>query len=88
MSPPETCPHCGAEVPPDARVCPECGADENTGWNDRATTQRLGASDPEDFDADEFESSESVGSTGTGPSWGWILVAIGLLAALLWALLR
>ena len=39
---PETCPNCGAEVPPRAKSCPECGADEATGWNDRATEQRLG----------------------------------------------
>lgn len=88
MSPPEACPNCGADVPPDARVCPECGADENTGWNDRATTQRLGASDPDDFDPEEFEADESVGAARTGLPRKWILVAVGLLVALLWTLLR
>ena len=33
---PEVCANCGAEVPPNARVCPECGSDEKTGWSDKA----------------------------------------------------
>lgn len=32
--PPETCAHCGAAIPPQARACPECGADERTGWRE------------------------------------------------------
>lgn len=84
MSPPEICPHCGAEVPPRARACPECGADESTGWNDRATLQNLGVSDPDDFDADEFAEEEFGTPRRRGPAVGWIFVAIGLLAALVW----
>ncbi|MCW5559723.1 MAG: zinc ribbon domain-containing protein [Verrucomicrobiae bacterium] len=84
MSAPENCPHCGAEVPARARVCPECGADETTGWNDQAATQRLGVSDPEDFDADEFAREEWGPPARRGLAWGWVLVAAILLAALLW----
>ena len=34
MKAPETCPVCGAAVPPKAKACPECGADERSGWNE------------------------------------------------------
>ena len=84
MSPPEICPNCGAEVPPNARVCPECGADDETGWNDRATSERLGISDPDDFDSEEFAEEEFGNERRRGPHAGWIAVAVGLLAALLW----
>lgn len=82
--PPETCPQCGAEVPPRARSCPECGADEETGWNERAATQRLGISDPDDFDADEYRRNESGSPEKRTLPWYWLVVALLVLAALLW----
>lgn len=82
--PPETCPQCGAEVPPRARSCPECGADDETGWNERAATQRLGVSDPDDFDADEFQRNESGSGEKRTLPWYWLVVAFLVLAALLW----
>jgi len=30
--PPEVCPVCDADVPPDAKACPECGACYDSGW--------------------------------------------------------
>ena len=80
---PEICPNCGAEVPPKARACPECGADEQTGWSERAAAQRLGLPDDE-FDYDEFV-KEEFGSEKKPLrpriGWFWWLVAIGLLIA-------
>jgi hypothetical protein len=82
---PEICPNCGAEVPPKARACPECGADEETGWSERAAAQRLGL--PEDeFDYDEFV-KEEFGKKKRGPSrpqigWFWWVVAVVLLLAI------
>ena len=90
--PPEICPVCGALVPPRARACPECGSDEETGWSDRATAQRLGLPD-EEFDYDEFVREEfgepdrsRVRPRGIGP-WWWA-VAVGLLVLFAFGLLR
>ncbi len=79
---PEICPNCGALVPENARSCPECGADEETGWNDTATEQRLGISDPEEFDHDEWEREESGAPQKRPLAWLWWLTAAGLLLAL------
>ena len=77
--PPEICPHCGAEVPDNAKVCPECGSDETTGWSDRAAADRLGLPD-EEFDYDEFIKSEFDESSATGRprpmNWFWWMVAV------------
>ena len=85
MKTPEICPNCGAEVPAKARACPECGADEDTGWSERAQSQRLGLPE-EEFDYDEFV-KEEFGSENKirprGISWFWWAVALVLLAALL-----
>jgi hypothetical protein len=84
--PPEVCPNCGALVPPKARACPACGADDETGWSDRAAAQRLGLPDDE-FDYDEFvkeELSEEPRARQLRPrgiSWFWWIVALVLLAA-------
>ena len=50
--PPETCPNCGADVPPKARACPECGADEQTGWSEAARTDGLDLPDEEAADVE------------------------------------
>ena len=79
---PETCPNCGADIPRKARVCPGCGADERTGWSEAADLDRLGISDPEDFDHAAFEREEFGQPRRTVPLWvTW--VAILLLAAML-----
>jgi hypothetical protein len=90
---PEICPNCGALVPPKAKACPGCGADEETGWSDRAAAQRLGLPD-EEFDYDQFV-KEEFGGPDRGPrlrphgiSRFWWIVAIGLVALSLAWLLR
>ena len=80
---PEVCPNCGAEVPPKARACPECGADEQTGWSDAADSANLSLPEEqfnyEDFVRKEFGSKNPV---PRGIHWGWWIVAVLLLAVL------
>ena len=80
--PPETCPNCGAEVPPRAKACPECGADEQTGWSEAARTSGLGLPD-ENFDYHDFVNREFGGKRPVprGISWFWWVVALVLAAA-------
>jgi len=91
--PPEICPHCGAEVPRNARACPECGSDEKTGWSDNAQSQRLGLPD-EEFDYDEFVKEEFGLETKRreirprGIRWHWWVVAVLLLIVFVWFFLR
>jgi hypothetical protein len=81
--PPETCPCCGAEVPPRAKACPQCGADEQTGWSDAARYDSLDLPD-ENFDYREFVGREfgKPGPIPRGIPWYWWAVAV-LLTALL-----
>lgn len=81
---PANCPNCGAEVPPKARACPECGADEQTGWSERAAYERLGVPDPE-FDYDAFVKEEFGGGQPRRrpANWLWLVVAFLLIAVLL-----
>ena len=81
--PPDVCPNCGAEVPPNAKVCPECGSDETTGWSEKAHADNLGLPD-EEFDYNKFVKEEfgSGQNKPHGVSWFWWVVAV-LLAALL-----
>jgi uncharacterized membrane protein YvbJ len=82
--PPEFCPHCGAEVPRNAKFCPECGSDETTGWSDSASADNLGLPD-EHFDYDKFV-KEEFGSQSPKPnqiSWFWWIVALLVLAGML-----
>jgi hypothetical protein len=75
--PPETCPNCGAEVPPRAKACPECGADEQTGWSEAARTEGLHLPD-EHFDYDGFVKREfgSEGAVPRGMHWFWWVIAL------------
>ena len=94
---PDVCPNCGALVPEKARACPECGSDEETGWSDRAQSQRLDLPDDE-FNYDEFVREEfgEEGKRGSavpqvkprGISWLWWIVGVLLLLALLWGFLQ
>lgn len=79
MQPPDICPVCGAEVPERASACPQCGADEHTGWSERADAQRLDLPDDE-FNYDEFI-QEEFGQEQTavrprGMAWLWWLAAL------------
>lgn len=84
---PEDCPNCGAEVPRGARSCPECGADENTGWNEDATAQRLGIP-VGSFDYDEFIDEEFGSPKRRGLRWYWVTTGVILLLCFLWVFLR
>jgi hypothetical protein len=91
--PPEICPNCGAEVPPNARACPECGSDHETGWSERADAQRLGLPDDE-FDYEKFVKEEFEEASAKreirprGIGWLWWIVALLLLMAFAWFLVR
>jgi len=80
--PPETCPNCGAEVPPDARACPECGSDEQTGWSAGAKSDGLDLPD-EEFDYDDFVKREfgKEGPVSRGVHWVWWIVGVAAVIA-------
>jgi hypothetical protein len=86
---PDYCPNCGAEVPARAKACPECGADETTGWSDRAHGERLGIPD-EDFDYERFKREEfgDGGPARSERSWWWQALAVVVVILLLWGLIR
>ena len=88
---PEVCPVCGADVPRNARACPECGADEETGWSEEARTDGLDLPD-ENFDYGEFIKREfgreKKSPVPHGIHWFWWVVAVLILAAFLWMLLK
>ena len=88
MPAPESCPNCGADVPPNARACPECGSDESTGWSEDAQTQSLGLPEQE-FDYDEFVQRE-FGKKRPAPKqvFWWIVAAATIVAFLLLLLWR
>ena len=87
--PPETCPNCGAEVPPKAAACPECGADETTGWSEQAHRDGLGLPD-ENFDYEAFVKREFGGEKlkPSGLRWFWWTVAVLVLGLLVWRWIR
>jgi hypothetical protein len=82
---PEICPNCGADIPPGAKACPGCGADEQTGWSEQARYDGLDLPD-ENFDYDDFVESEFGGGKPVprGVKWFWWLIAVLVVAALVW----
>jgi len=86
--PPESCPHCGAQVPRRARACPECGSDEATGWSESAAANGLGLPDAE-FDYERFVEEEfgKAGVRSHRRHWLWWGVAMGIVIALLMMML-
>ena len=84
---PETCPNCGADVPPKAKACPECGADEASGWGEgaqQATAADLGLPE-ESFDYDDFVKREfdKPSLKPEGLRWVWWLTGLALLVAII-----
>ncbi len=77
-------------MPPLAKACPECGSDEETGWSERATADRLGIPaaefDHQEFVNEEFGERERIRPRGI--SWLWWVMALIALAALLALLFR
>ena len=86
---PTGCPHCGAEVPPRARVCPGCGSDEQTGWSEEAGADGLDLPE-EKFDYGEFVKREfgAASPKPRGIHWFWWIVALLLAAAFVLAYFR
>ncbi len=85
---PDICPVCGTEVPERARACPECGADEKTGWSERARYDELGIPD-DSFDYDDFVSREFEGKKSKRKlGWLWFTIALLLLLAFALPFLR
>ena len=86
---PEICPHCGAEVPKNAKACPTCGSDETTGWSEDATADRLDLPRA-DFDYEAFVQEEfgNEHRQRSGFHWFWAGIAVLLLTLLLWGWLR
>ncbi len=87
---PEVCPCCGADVPPNAKVCPECGADEKTGWSEAAGAEGLDLPD-DNFDYEDFVKREFGGGKNPAPRgihWFWWMIAVLVVAAFVWGLLR
>jgi hypothetical protein len=76
---PESCPHCGADIPPRAKVCPECGADEATGWSEEARAGGLDLPD-DSFDYGDFVDREFRDKKirPRGVKWRWWFVALAL----------
>lgn len=90
---PESCPNCGAEVPPGAMACPECGSSAETGWSESAAADRLGLPD-ESFNYEEFIESE-FGARPSKPStakrfWRGVAVVmlVGVAIGLCYSLLK
>lgn len=81
--PPETCPNCGEDVPPNAKACPGCGADESTGWSDTAYASGLDLPlSDEDFDYEEYKQREfGTPTRPNGIAWYWWLTAVLLVLA-------
>jgi hypothetical protein len=87
---PDICPLCGSEVPERARACPECGADEKTGWSEKARYDELGIPDDSDsFDYDDFAQREFGGKKSRRRNaWLWAAAALLLLAVFTVAFFR
>ena len=85
----ETCPNCGADVPPRARACPECGACEETGWSEEAASSSLGIPE-EGFNYKEFVQREFGPKKALphGVKWYWSGVSVVIIGVLLWLVFR
>ena len=76
----DSCPHCGADLPPRAKACPACGSDEQTGWSEQARYDGLDLPDDE-FDHADFVQREFAESPlrPRGIHWLWWAVAVALI---------
>lgn len=82
------CPHCGAVVAANAKMCRSCGSDASCGWNDESFDDVYGEQD--DFDYDSFVAREFPDHADVKPDAGrsWVkfvmlLVLISMLFSLL-----
>ena len=89
MVAPESCPNCGADVPPRAKACPECGSCEKTGWSDAAASEALDLPD-DDLEYSEFVKKEFGPQKALphGISWFWWLTGLLVLGVILFMIFR
>jgi uncharacterized membrane protein YvbJ len=80
---PDICPHCGADVPANAKACPGCGSDESTGWSEQGKTDGLNLPQ-DDFDYQDFIQQEfgQKRPVPRGVHWFWWLIAVIVLIIL------
>lgn len=71
-------------MPERARACPECGADEQTGWSEKARYDELGIPD-ESFDYEDFVGRE-FGGKAPRRKYGWLWVAVAVIVLVVFAL--
>jgi hypothetical protein len=84
--PPEVCPVCDANVPPDAKACPECGACYESGWKEEDDN------DEEEIDYDALDLPDDVydeedrravkaksAKKGIPARWRWIALTLVVL---------
>jgi hypothetical protein len=75
-------------VPSRAKACPECGADEQTGWSERARYDELGIPD-DSFDYQDFVEREFGGRAPKRRfQWLWFVAALVLIALFIFAFAR
>lgn len=85
------CPHCGVDLPRNARACRECGSDENTGWKPREEIDLQSVDLPADEDYEDFLEREGLvpkrrsGRSGRPKLWV-VIAAVALLGALVFSL--
>ena len=88
--PPEVCPVCEADVPPDAKACPECGACYNSGWKDDDDGHEeeidYNVLDLPDDAYDEEDRRTMERKSKPAISVKWRLVALGILIVLFFCL--
>ena len=66
------CPHCGEEIPGDAKACPQCGSDESTGWSEQTYIDGIDLLDSEEYA--EIHEREFGRKSGSLPVKKWVVV--------------
>ncbi len=79
-----TCPHCGAELKPDATFCRHCGSDKNTGWKDGAEFADEELPDYEEILENEFGKKKSGKAANIIGAIVAIIIALAFIAATAW----
>jgi predicted nucleic acid-binding Zn ribbon protein len=89
VRPTDSCPNCGADLPPGALACPECGSCEETGWSEEAESQIPGLPDDK-FDYEEFvkREFEPERAKPRGLTWFWWVMGIIVVVVFLMLVLR
>ena len=77
------CPNCGEEIGKNDKACPHCGSDENTGWSEEATLNRLGVSSYNEEDYQETIRKEFGNPKKQKSLINWIFSIITLILIIL-----